>query len=172
MPVEEPKFPRIYVSLWSPTEIDWSDDEVETAVCFKRECDAITESCNGFVLYMPFDDYLSEANDLRAQLAETTGKLARLQKLWDLKCAELSIANKSINELRKADTVRPVTQSEHEKERCAFWDACCAAPYSNPCDGQWDNPQPKDEASMCAEVADAKLAERDKRFPAPESEEK
>jgi len=47
------------------------------------------------------------ANDLRAQLAETTGKLARLQKLWDLKCAELSIANKSINELRNADTVRP-----------------------------------------------------------------
>jgi len=86
MPVEEPKFPRIYVSLWSPTEIDWSDDEVETAVCFKRECDAITESCSGFVLYMPFDEYRSEANDLRAQLAT---------------------ANETIAQLRKADTVRP-----------------------------------------------------------------
>ena len=64
-----------------------------------------------------------------------------------------------------------MTTEEHEKERRAFWDACCAAPYSNPCDGEWDNPQSKDEASMCAGVADAKLAERDKRFPAPEGEE-
>jgi hypothetical protein len=69
------------------------------------------------------------ANDLRAQLAETTGKLERMQKLWDLKCAELSIAQKSLNELRKADTVRPAV------DLAAVWDEGYDAFDSNEAEG-------------------------------------
>jgi len=92
-------------------------DEYSAEIDENSTGDTITihnEECAEISLYVTnvlalIDEYTlnTTANDLRVQLAETTRKLARLQKLWNLKCAELSIANKSINELRKADTVRP-----------------------------------------------------------------
>ncbi len=63
-----------------------------------------------------------------------------------------------------------MTRDEHERERRAFWDACCAATLAiTEADAAAD---PTDqhiyEAAYCARLADAKLAERDKRWPAPE----
>jgi len=53
-----------------------------------------------------------------------------------------------------------MTTEEHEKERRAFWDACYLLERKE---------YSFDSATM---HADRGLAERDKRFPAPESEEK
>lgn len=57
-----------------------------------------------------------------------------------------------------------MTKSEHERERRAFWDACCAASYA---DG--DGLSTEKTASYAACIATAKLAERDKMFPGPEA---
>jgi hypothetical protein len=51
-----------------------------------------------------------------------------------------------------------MTKSEHEKERRAFWDACFSALLAN------------HNAEYCAKESNEALVERDKRFPAPESE--
>lgn len=64
-----------------------------------------------------------------------------------------------------------MTRDEHERERRAFWDACCAATVAYPTntsDGEGCAMSVETEARLCAELADAKLAERDKRWPAPE----
>lgn len=55
-----------------------------------------------------------------------------------------------------------MTNTDHERERRAFWDACCAQPEHD-----WDPSCGASKAACCAAIADAKLAERDKRFPAP-----
>lgn len=63
-----------------------------------------------------------------------------------------------------------MTQSDHEKERRAFWDACCAQTESVYAENE-ATPTARQCAEWCAEVADAKLAERDKRFMAPKESE-
>lgn len=63
-----------------------------------------------------------------------------------------------------------MTKSEHERERRAFWDACCAAPYTYPVSPMTGPPTIEQEAAYCAELAAAKLAERDKVFPGPSEE--
>lgn len=60
-----------------------------------------------------------------------------------------------------------MTKDEHERERRAFWDACCAAQVSV-VHGEIKGLCESAEAEHCAQIADAKLAERDKRFPMPE----
>lgn len=52
-----------------------------------------------------------------------------------------------------------MTNSDHERERRAFWDACCAAMYANP--------EICASAEQRAKELNEMLAERDKRFPAP-----
>lgn len=58
-----------------------------------------------------------------------------------------------------------MTRDEHESERRAFWDACCAATSAIGEGECWSDSRA--EADYCARLADAKLAERDKRWPAP-----
>lgn len=62
-----------------------------------------------------------------------------------------------------------MTKSEYEKERRAFWDACFKT-----CVGLKvaEALTLQEMTSAVARVCDSALAERDKRFPAPESETK
>jgi hypothetical protein len=52
-----------------------------------------------------------------------------------------------------------MTKSDHEKERRAFWDACFQCILS------LEEGYP---VEVCGTISDKALAERDKRFPAPE----
>ena len=55
-----------------------------------------------------------------------------------------------------------MTQDEINRERRAFWDACCAEATEHFCD-EHANSDPIAMAEFAALLADAKLAERDKR---------
>jgi hypothetical protein len=67
-----------------------------------------------------------------------------------------------------------MTKSEHERERRAFWDACCAAQtveLTHDKHGLYSVPL-TEVAEAAAIIATAKLAERDKMFPGPSEEAK
>jgi hypothetical protein len=89
------KLPRVFVNLWSKSEPDFSDDEPETCICFKREADAKIESTAGYAQYIPVVEHeekvreLAEiANELRKELATVSGKLKHLELVWSESCED------------------------------------------------------------------------------------
>jgi hypothetical protein len=59
-----------------------------------------------------------------------------------------------------------ISKEDHERERRAFYDACCAAQVlRHPNELPFDSAE--SEARYASELATAKLAERDKVFPGP-----